>query len=60
MNNPKVIKVNYDPRFMMHKSEISFTKDAIKCIKKEREEIKKLEKQLANIKNINKRKINEF
>ncbi len=54
MNKPKVIPDDYDPRFMFHKSEISFTRDSIRRIKEEREEIKRLEKALLDLQNKNK------
>lgn len=44
--NLKVLVEGYDPRFMMHDSEISFTRDAIRCIKEERKVIKELEERL--------------
>lgn len=49
MSNSQKLKVlveGYDPRFMMHDSEISFTRDAIRCIKEERKVIQELENKL--------------
>lgn len=51
MHQPKVIPDDYDPRFMFHKSEISFTRDSIRRIKEEREEIKRLKKALKDLQN---------